>query len=100
MLIILPNQLFHNNQIIKDAKSVVVIEHPKFFVSFNFHKLKIVLHRASMKSFYKNLKQRDKEYIEFHEYSAFFKKIKHIINLQVQLYKAKTISILLVRIYE
>ncbi|MFB6147917.1 MAG: cryptochrome/photolyase family protein, partial [Candidatus Nanohaloarchaea archaeon] len=46
--IILPNQLFPE---LLDEDRKYLIEHPKFFTSKNFHRQKLVLHRASMKAY-------------------------------------------------
>ena len=47
MQIVLPNQLF--DQDIEKQKTL--IEHPRYFTDYNFHKQKLVLHRASMKKY-------------------------------------------------
>ena len=51
-LLIMPNQLFPN---IKakwpDLKKIVIIEEPRYFTDFRFHKLKLTYHRASMKKY-------------------------------------------------
>ena len=61
--IILPNQLF-KNPVEEDKKYLV--EHPKYFTDRNFHKQKILLHRASMKAYAEKF---DVEYVEFSEAS-------------------------------
>jgi deoxyribodipyrimidine photolyase-related protein len=55
MLVLHPNQLFavkllHENQ-------VVLYEHPDFFTKYKFNRLKLVLHRASMKLYQKYLQK-------------------------------------------
>ncbi|PSG98547.1 MAG: cryptochrome/photolyase family protein [Nanohaloarchaea archaeon SW_7_43_1] len=45
--IILPNQLFGE----KIDEESYLLEHPKYFTNFDFHKQKLMLHRASMKSY-------------------------------------------------
>ncbi len=56
--IILPHQLFHRDY---SEEKVFLVEHPRFFSDFNFHKKKLVLHRAAMKAFQDKY---DTEYIE------------------------------------
>lgn len=57
--IILPNQLFPE-PVEEDKKYLV--EHPRYFTEFNFHKQKLILHRASMKAYNEEL---GAEYIDF-----------------------------------
>lgn len=58
ILIILPNQLFPINLIKKkfaNITKIIIIEEPRYFTDFKFHKLKLVYHRASMKKYYDNI---------------------------------------------
>jgi len=71
ILIILPNQLFPFSMIKKiipsnDIDKVILIEEPRYFTDFKFHKLKLVYHRASMKKYENELKHIaiKTEYIE------------------------------------
>ena len=80
LLILFPNQLFdikYIEEIIKynpdaesDTKSankciILLWEHPYFFTKYPFHKLKLVLHRATMCNYYDKLSSKyDVEYIE------------------------------------
>jgi deoxyribodipyrimidine photolyase-related protein len=96
-LIILPNQLFP----IKMIKSlfdknikVFLIEEPRYFTDFRFHKLKLVYHRASMKKYEQELKnvKIKTEYIDFNknianvydslnkESTYYFNPIDHILD--------------------
>lgn len=65
---IFPIHLFENIDILKD-KNVYLIEEPRFFTDFKYHKLKLGYHRATMKSYYDYLKSNhiNVKYIEFHE---------------------------------
>lgn len=65
-LIVLPNQLFKKNPGLKKDRIVFLIEDPKFFSSFKFHKKKLVLLRAAMKYYQYFLEKRgySVEYIE------------------------------------
>ena len=50
-LIILPNQLFAKKYIPKDIHTIILYEHPAFFTKYKFNKLKLLLHRVSMKKY-------------------------------------------------
>ena len=52
---ILPNQLFkdiYKNDSFNDSKFIYLIEADLYFTKYKFHKMKIILHRASMKAYY------------------------------------------------
>ncbi len=49
--IIYPNQLFEKKYIPKDADELIIWEHPDFFTKYKFNKIKLVLHRQSMKEY-------------------------------------------------
>jgi deoxyribodipyrimidine photolyase-related protein len=68
-LLILPNQLFNLKHISTlDVKHVTLYEHPAFFTKYSFNRLKLVLHRASMKLYQQLLKAHYRvDYVEFHE---------------------------------
>ena len=55
--IIFPHQLFYNNDL-KQYHTIYLIEEPRYFTDFNFHKLKLAYHRASMKKYYDYLKKK------------------------------------------
>ena len=53
--IILPNQLFEYSELLDSIKVddiIILYEHPLFFLDFNYHKMKLVMHRATMKCYY------------------------------------------------
>jgi deoxyribodipyrimidine photolyase-related protein len=52
IFIILPNQLFYDINFLKICNIIYLIEEPIFFTKYKFHKMKIILHRASMKCYY------------------------------------------------
>lgn len=81
-LLIFPNQLFKINGVPakqKEIKKIYLVEHPVFFSKYNFHYLKRVLHRASMKSYEDYLAslfgKNKVKYIEHNEAKSFMKKI-------------------------
>ena len=58
-LVILPNQLFPNLEIFGNFNKVYIVEEFFFFRSLKFHKLKIAFHRATMRYFFDELKQKN-----------------------------------------
>lgn len=68
-LILLPNQLFQLD-IIKNIEfnNIILYEHPKFFTEFDYHKSKLVFHRASMKNYYDIMEKKyNIKYVEYYE---------------------------------
>jgi deoxyribodipyrimidine photolyase-related protein len=78
LLILFPTQLFEQEYIEKifsysesnvKVKSlhIILIEHPYFFTKFPYHKMKLILHRASMKNYFDLIdnKKYHTEYIQF-----------------------------------
>jgi deoxyribodipyrimidine photolyase-related protein len=49
--LIFPHQLFDQHPSIQPSIPIVLVEEELFFRQFNFHKQKLILHRASMKAF-------------------------------------------------
>lgn len=79
-VIVFPNQLFEHNELIDQHSTVFLIEHPVFFTMYNYHKLKLILHRASMKYYEDFLKNKYKckvHYIDFNK--SFLTKLKNKI---------------------
>jgi deoxyribodipyrimidine photolyase-related protein len=66
--LLFPTQLFRNIELLKN-KTVYIIEDPRFFTDFGYHKLKLVLHRATMKFYFDYLKKNhiDVHYVNFNE---------------------------------
>ena len=73
-LLVLPNTLekLSSNRL-KEFHKIIIVEHPHYFTRVNFHKQKLVLHRASMKSYESELIKVGTrvQYVEVHEYSKF-----------------------------
>ena len=68
--LIFPNQLFKNPEISKHTDNLFLIEYSLFFGEKkyinNFHKKKLILHRASMKCYFKEvLEKYNSHYIEY-----------------------------------
>lgn len=68
--LVFPHQLHQHNELYQKAEGLVLIEEKLFFTHLRFHKQKLMLHRASMKSFQKAFEQKGKpiQYVEFHTY--------------------------------
>jgi deoxyribodipyrimidine photolyase-related protein len=56
--IIFPHQLFKANPAICNSQTIYLVEENLFFRQYNFHKQKLVLHRASMKRYQDWLEQK------------------------------------------
>ena len=52
IVLVLPTQLFENNKLIDKNSIVYIYEHPLFFTDYPCHKLKLILHRSTMKFYY------------------------------------------------
>lgn len=67
--LVFPHQLFHAHPALELGRTVFLVEEDLFFNQFFFHKQKILLHRASMKSHEEDLKKRGFQvrYIEARE---------------------------------
>ncbi len=67
--IIFPHQLFRQHPALEKERQIFIVEEKLFFNQYNFHKQKLVLHRASMQC-YKNWlenKNYTVKYIEAHD---------------------------------
>lgn len=69
IFLILPTQLFKDIKILKDYSKIYLVEEEYYFNS-KFHKLKLLLHRASLKYYYDYLKKNNLDVIYF-EYNKF-----------------------------
>lgn len=68
-VLILPNSLFENNELLKKYKNVIIYEHPVYFTKYNYHKLKLILHRASMKYYQDLIKKKYKSKVTYIDYN-------------------------------
>jgi len=85
--IIFPNSLFAKNIYINNKTNVYIIEHPVYFTKYNYHKMKLVLHRASMRYYNDYIKSKYKckvTYINF-EYKL-SKLFKQFTNKTISMY--------------
>ena len=58
VFLIFPTQLFKSIELLKN-KHVYLIEEPIYFTDYNYHKLKLAYHRATMKYYYNYLKNQN-----------------------------------------
>ena len=82
IFLLFPIHLFQNITLLKN-KNVYLIEEPRFFTDFKYHKLKIAYHRASMKSYYDYLISNNisVKYIEFSDkINDLYKKLNKKLN--------------------
>jgi len=79
IFLIFPTQLFSNINNLKN-KEVYLIEEPRYFTDYKYHKLKLAYHRSTMKTYEKYLKNKNLhvKYIDFKEINnSFYNKIKN-----------------------
>jgi deoxyribodipyrimidine photolyase-related protein len=78
-LIIWPNTIYENNPLLNNVTNVYIVEHPVFFTAYNYHKMKLVLHRSTMKHYYDYVQNKYPDlnitYIPFYKYNKFKIKI-------------------------
>jgi deoxyribodipyrimidine photolyase-related protein len=70
--LIFPHQLFESNPGLIKGNAILLIEEYLFFKQYNFHKQKLLFHRASMKAYQQHLRGKGYEvtYIEANEANA------------------------------
>ncbi|MBN2128910.1 MAG: cryptochrome/photolyase family protein [Sedimentisphaerales bacterium] len=56
--LILPNQLFEDSPVLAGGGDVFLLEHPRYFSQFRFHRQKLLFHRASMKAYAETLARK------------------------------------------
>lgn len=64
-LVVLPNQLFEARHFPKSIEKIIIWEHPHYFTKYRYNKLKLVMHRASMKLYQKRMQKYKIIYIKF-----------------------------------
>lgn len=69
-VLILPNQLFEKNRLITESRTVYLYEHPIYFTQYQYHKLKLILHRATMKQYQTYLTTKYNCKVTYIEYNA------------------------------
>lgn len=83
VVLVFPHQLFEHHPLIDGQQHVILWEHPRFFTDFTYHKNKLVLHRASMRFYYDELRQKgiNVHYVAFDDsfFSYVQEKTIHVI---------------------
>ena len=90
MFLIFPHQLFNNLSHLSKDETIYLIEEPRFFTDFKFHKLKLAYHRASMKAYFDYLIENDYKvkYFTFDKITNnFYKQLKNIKCIEVNDHK-------------
>jgi deoxyribodipyrimidine photolyase-related protein len=64
--IVFPNQLFKVHPAVEKGREIYLLEEWLYFKQYNFHKQKLVLHRASMK-FYEDWLQKQSHTVTYIE---------------------------------
>lgn len=74
-LIVLPTCLFHENY--SKYENIYIVEDPYYFTKFKYHKMKLIYHRATMKTFNNLLisKKTKTKYINYKDANAFYRNI-------------------------
>lgn len=74
IVLVYPTQLFEKHPAITTDRRVILIEDPRYFTDFAFHKQKILFHRASMKAYQHHLEKKDIRvtYITFDKAKAWY----------------------------
>ena len=77
MFLIFPHQLFYNIEHLSKDEQIYLIEEPRYFTDFKYHKLKLAYHRASMKAYFDYLIKNDYnvKYVEFDKITNDFYKL-------------------------
>ena len=88
--IIFPTQLYYDIKLNKEY-NYFLLEEPRYFTDFNFHKLKLAYHRATMKKYFDYLQKKKYKikYIEFDQVNNFYNKINNCICIDPTDYKLK-----------
>jgi len=75
-LLLLPNQLFPIKMLPPNINTIYLLEEPRYFTDFKFHKLKLIYHRASMKKYYDQLKKKfNCHYISYNDVNKIYSQL-------------------------
>ncbi len=67
--LIFPHQLFESDELFNTASTIILVEDNHFFGRMNFHKQKLIFHRATMKAYAASLKKKRINF-EYFDYSV------------------------------
>lgn len=90
--LIFPHQLFLPHPALSNDRSTYILEEPHFFTRFQFHKQKLVLHRASLQYFYEKLSKSTKH--------VHYVPLKTLDNPEAWIEKIKPTEIHMARLYD
>ncbi len=76
--LVLPNQLFEEGTLLDNGFSFFLVEEVLFFKQFNFHKQKLLFHRATMQFYRDYLQQQGKE-VEYIESTSDFSDVRKLL---------------------
>ena len=85
-IIILPNQLFENNNLVDKNTTAYLYEHPVFFTMYKYHKMKLVLHRAYMMYYRDYLIKKYKCKIKYINYNESLSDVCKKKNIEIDMY--------------
>lgn len=87
-IIIFPNSLFEDNKLINKNTEVYIIEHSVYFTLFTYHKMKLILHRSTMRQYADYIKKKYKCTVNYIDYKEADKKLEQIFksNKKIDLY--------------
>jgi len=80
--LIFPIQLFYNLDHLDKSYKIYLLEEPRYFIDFKYHKLKLAYHRATMRKYYNFLKKENYnvKYIEYKNITKdFYNNLKNVI---------------------
>ena len=69
VIIVLPIHLFESNDLINNDSHVYIYEHPSYFTNYDYHKLKLILHRSTMKFYYDYINNKHNCQTKYLEYT-------------------------------
>lgn len=73
--LILPTTLFESNKVVEKYKRTYIVEHPINFTKYNYHKMKLVFHRSTMKQYASYIRNKYKATVTYIEYNDNLDKI-------------------------
>ena len=83
IFIVFPIHLFKKIELLKKYNEIYLVEDPIYFTKYDFHKIKLCFHRASMKKYYDYLK-KNKINVEYFDFNANYH--KNLTNKKITFY--------------
>ena len=81
--VILPIHLFKDNNYINQNTKVFIIEHPLYFTKYKYHKLKLILHRSTMKYYADYIQTKYSCKVKYYNYNDDY---SNIFNYDLHMY--------------